>query len=518
MIVLVQILCSFLIWQEVNSPAVSAGATGINVIGAPYTSSTKNTRHRSVVSSSCDRLFSLESSQLQSNTWIIPAVNRTIRVTCIVHNLLGVTACDLGPIQVDLSRVLGSSYGNESIADVLGRSEAEEQLTYETGALTLRSSSAGDYFQHDGVGGLLAPKDFAQGGEARLLDAALWMPTPTTDTENTPTKPAEGWFRMFSRLLSLDLPQAKTIRHSADRCTGEVAYFIPRGDYALLPKVVSTLYNVWLTDQILGGGVTGTSFDWRVDGALGGKPAFTCPPHIIWLDANAYGGATDHVYNDLFGNAAHLRHIGSKNMNGKRSLLTFRRAIFLNEVSPFWAGLPLHSYSDSSCKSDSGLHQFREFVLQRYNIQHKAPYHATADKKKKVLTFLVRKNYKGHPRSNGHTDRQVADVELETTYLQRDYPQHNVNIVSFEDMSMSDQIRKITSTDLLVAVHGAGNTHAIFLPENSTFIEYIPKGFEGRTRFKFLSHCLGIGYEQRPAKIVERFKDGMISVSLRVTR
>ena len=60
-------------------------------------------------------------------------------------------------------------------------------------------------------------------------------------------------------------------------------YFVSRRDYVLLPKVMSTLYDIWSTHKIL------TEADQSVR---------ACPPRIVWLDGHAYmyGGDLDHTF------------------------------------------------------------------------------------------------------------------------------------------------------------------------------------------------------------------------------
>ena len=152
---------------------------------------------------------------------------------------------------------------------------------------------------------------------------------------------------------------------------------------------------------------------------------------------------------------------------------------------------------------NSGLHQFRDFVLKKYGVTRKE-----LSGKTKRLTVLVRKDYQPHPRSDGRTDRQVEDIEGDADYLRKQYPDYQLDVVSFESMSFSEQLHSVARTNLFVAVHGAGNMHATFLPNGATFYEYFPPGFKGRTRFKFLSHCLGIKYESRMAVIKRKFKGG----------
>jgi hypothetical protein len=119
-----------------------------------------------------------------------------------------------------------------------------------------------------------------------------------------------------------------------------------------------------------------------------------------------------------------------------------------------------------ACGPDSSLHQFRDFVLERCDLTR-----STSDNKK--ITLLIRKDCVGHPRSNGVTDRKLANQTDNLAFVQSSCPNHTVNVVSSEDMPFALQLEQIAKTDVLVAVHGAGNVHAIFLPDHAEFQEFL---------------------------------------------
>ena len=178
---------------------------------------------------------------------------------------------------------------------------------------------------------------------------------------------------------------------------------------------------------------------------------------------------------------------------------------------------------------NSTLIEFRNFVLQRYGIRPKrrrqrwqnklqeeeekeeGRRHNEHDKNnddkendndKATLTLLARVDYYPHPRSDGMTDRIFANITDDVQYLQSLYNDNNntnnyhINVVSFENMTFKQQLLHVTQTDLWVSVHGAGNIHVLFLPYHAQIMEYFPKGFIQRRRFKFLSECILTPYHQ----------------------
>jgi EGF domain-specific O-GlcNAc transferase len=95
------------------------------------------------------------------------------------------------------------------------------------------------------------------------------------------------------------------------------------------------------------------------------------------------------------------------------------------------------------------------------------------------------------------------------------YPHHEVTVASFETTPFEEQLRIIADTDILVAVHGAGNIHLLFLKTGATLVEYVPPGFDARKRFRYLAACIGVQYIKKAATIVKRFPGRIISVGLR---
>mmetsp|Transcript_5640 Transcript_5640/g.13537 ORF Transcript_5640/g.13537 Transcript_5640/m.13537 type:complete len:523 (-) Transcript_5640:6-1574(-) len=455
-----------------------------------YASSRRNVRNNYYPASSCDDLFGLDSRKIQKRSWRVG--DKILTRSCIVHGSLGVSACDLGTVAIALSKIWGLAHGNETVADVLGRSEKEEHLAYQKNALLILDDTKNLTSPNTS---LTLAGDFRKSGPGQLLGTASLTDTILTSSRDGFSDSAKEETKSLWRHIAGFWGKLRQPSQENNVCKDwGYTYFVFRGDYVLLPKVMSTLYDVWTTDKLF------TEAD---------QSTKDCPPTIVWLDGHAYGGDLDRIYHHLFGSGVHIRRLAREDAGNET--LMFKRAVFIESTSPFWEGLALYKY-DHPCQNNSGLHQFRDFVLERYGVKRKELSGTTNETKR--LTFLVRRNYQPHPRSDGRTDRQVEDVEGDANYLRKQYPGYQLDIVSFETMSFAEQLRCMARTDLFVAIHGAGNMHAIFLPDGAKFYEYFPPGFNGRTRFKFLSHCLGIKYESRAAVIKQKFKGGKISVSI----
>jgi hypothetical protein len=264
--------------------------------------------------------------------------------------------------------------------------------------------------------------------------------------------------------------------------TNDTTYLlVKRGSYANPCMALSSMYNVFVIVQ-----------EWKL---------LPKQLQIIWLDGHARGNM-DAVWGILFDHdPIYIRQLSSLQLNS---------VIVVNTISAMGdEGLHRYEWNKTNCNPQmSGLVQFRDFVLRKYQrTRSTSPTH--------ILTFLVRKDYMAHPRSNGRTDRTIANLEDDTAYLQSQYPQYTIQVVSFEELPFVQQLSFIVQTDILVSVHGAGNIHAMFLPDHAVFIEYVPKLFEPRQRFRFLSECLNITYQTKPAMRVDKFSDGKITVRLR---
>jgi len=85
------------------------------------------------------------------------------------------------------------------------------------------------------------------------------------------------------------------------------------------------------------------------------------------------------------------------------------------------------------------------------------------------LLLISRRDYVTHPR-NPHAvvRRKIAnELQLEAALRMRN-PHFRIRSAQLERLSMSQQLRLVASTDIVVAMHGAGLTHALFMPDRST--------------------------------------------------
>ena len=70
--------------------------------------------------------------------------------------------------------------------------------------------------------------------------------------------------------------------------------------------------------------------------------------------------------------------------------------------------------------------------------------------------------------------RAIMNLDDVITRLSNAFPILNVRHVMMEDYSLAEQLEIIHHTHILIAVHGAGCIHAVFLPHNAIFIHVAP--------------------------------------------
>jgi hypothetical protein len=292
--------------------------------------------------------------------------------------------------------------------------------------------------------------------------------------------------------------QQETTTRASETLSNGITLLVHRGNYANPCMTLVTMYNVYIILEFYY-----NYFRQPMDRTL----------TIVWMDGHAKGDL-DNVWNRLFQTEPrHMKQLGMNNVGNKSAIpLPGQHVMVVNTMSAMGdEGLGLFDWvvMDSAqnhpCSNDSTLVQFRNFVLDRYGLlSDRRTKVREGGGRSKILTLLVRKDYRAHPRSTGYTDRTLSNVTADARYLQSIYPNHTLQVVSFEGLPFGDQLRYIVSTDILVAVHGAGNIHVLFLPDTGTLVEYMPKPFRQRRRFKYLAACLKIRYRTMPASIESR--------------
>ena len=143
--------------------------------------------------------------------------------------------------------------------------------------------------------------------------------------------------------------------------------------------------------------------------------------------------------------------------------------------NPFWQG----DWGDLNCTSSRLLDDFSQNALARYDIKPDIKYGAPI-----TITYIDRL-----------TKRRLIDQDNYIAALRKAHPYVTVDILDYASYKFEEQLKISATTDILVGVHGAGLTHAIFMPRGSAIVEFMPFNLDYRG-FKNIAKMRGIGYYQ----------------------
>ncbi|KAH8832043.1 DUF563 domain-containing protein, partial [Flagelloscypha sp. PMI_526] len=131
--------------------------------------------------------------------------------------------------------------------------------------------------------------------------------------------------------------------------------------------------------------------------------------------------------------------------------------------NPLWSG----DWDAGSCTHSELLDVFSRRVLAHYSrvdgavdIADEASIPLDAEL---TLTFIDRV-----------TTRSLLNSSQLLSAVKTRFPKVHIQSIDFAAIPFSEQLRIVHHTDILVGVHGAGLTHAMFLPESSSVVEIFP--------------------------------------------
>ncbi|KAK3097136.1 hypothetical protein FSP39_006687 [Pinctada imbricata] len=155
------------------------------------------------------------------------------------------------------------------------------------------------------------------------------------------------------------------------------------------------------------------------------------------------------------------------------------------------------------------VEHFRSFFLYNFGFNDEI----STDLEMINITFIWRRDFVFHARNqNGTIQRKFANEETLLLATKRAFPSFNVIGIQLEKLSFTDQLRLITGTSILIAMHGAGLAHVLFLPRGSGVFEIFPKyvnsagngHFRAMARWRKLHYVSWRNYQSRNEE--ENFK------------
>lgn len=248
------------------------------------------------------------------------------------------------------------------------------------------------------------------------------------------------------------------VKQVADQVISDFTIAITRYEYANLFHTMTDWYNAFLIMQFF----NHSSFS----------------TNILIVDAHPYG-ALDSVWNQLFNSTVRLAGLPA-------------RTHFKNLV---WGILGYNSLMKIYVSPNPPLlEDFRDFFLSAYNINAQR----LIDCKRLNILFIWRHNYLAHPRNpTGFVSRKIHNEEQLVRYVKRRHSESVVTGLQIDAYSMRQQLQFIADADILVGMHGAGLTHAVFLQKRAALIELVPNYWSPMAEhFKAICVWRGLIYKQ----------------------
>ena len=202
---------------------------------------------------------------------------------------------------------------------------------------------------------------------------------------------------------------------------------VTRYEYANLYHTFTDWYNVYQTQRMLG-------FD-SVD--------------IMFLDGHSVG-SIDEAWPRLFGSTP----IFVGKLKAKQC---YRNLAF---VSPGYRSTlsigPMSSTPQSiQCRNSPQIQDFREHFLRSFGLDDTQMSAPNDD----VVLFVFRRDYLAHPRMGKRPiSRKIRNEKELISHALQQMPNAVIRDVSFETMTMTEQIQAVHSAKVIVGVHGAGKT------------------------------------------------------------
>lgn len=114
-----------------------------------------------------------------------------------------------------------------------------------------------------------------------------------------------------------------------------------------------------------------------------------------------------------------------------------------------------------------------------------------------TILFIWRRDYVSHPRQvAGHFERKISNEDELLEQIGNTLPNISVQGIQLDKLTMKMQLEIVSKTDILIAMHGAGLTHLLFLANSSAVIELFPMyRTDDNEHFSYLAKHKGIIYQ-----------------------
>jgi hypothetical protein len=143
--------------------------------------------------------------------------------------------------------------------------------------------------------------------------------------------------------------------------------------------------------------------------------------------------------------------------------------------------------------------KFKEYILSNMSISYEP-------RSQKSITFILRKG-----------SRRITNID----YVKERLLRYSINYVFLEDHTIHEQLQIIANTDVLIGVHGAGLTWAVFMKNGSLLIEMYP-GNSNTDNYVRWCKIAGVRYKRLPINITKgsqyEFRDATVNLDAQQIR
>ena len=138
------------------------------------------------------------------------------------------------------------------------------------------------------------------------------------------------------------------------------------------------------------------------------------------------------------------------------------------------------------------VREFRKDALTSFGLPHN---HTIKCRSLNIL-FIWRRNYVAHPRNpSGMVWRKIRNEDELLNATRAAFPSAKVQGVQPDNLTLTEQLRFISSTDLLVGMHGAAFGFSLLLPSGGGAIEMFPQYVSANWHMEYLIKWAGVSYK-----------------------
>ncbi|XP_014781318.1 uncharacterized protein LOC106877045 [Octopus bimaculoides] len=168
---------------------------------------------------------------------------------------------------------------------------------------------------------------------------------------------------------------------------------------------------------------------------------------------------------------------------GKTPILSQIAFSILNDWTPLWM------YTNSLV---SYLSNFKKFFLGQYHIRD----YKNLNCQNLSVLFIWRRDYISHIHNpSGLITRKIKNENELSVTIQNLLKGHLVRGVQLDKLPVKEQLTLISTTDILIGMHGAALSFSLFLPDHAALLELYPRYWPTTNlHFRSMAHWRNLTY------------------------